>query len=146
MRPIKKGGGVDQFVMASPDGEDGHHLYMHVSAWSDTVTAFLKAQNLLPLGDTGDARTRTAQRAHAGRLGDQDKEIWRRFLLAPPYKTLVANESGQLSILAAAFDQSLADGEAIDRCKKANGGGKHCSIVARDARREVGEPGVNGSR
>ena len=31
-----KGGGVDQFVLAPPDGEDGHHLYAHVAAWSAT--------------------------------------------------------------------------------------------------------------
>jgi len=55
----------------------------------------------------------------------------RRFLLAPPFKTLVANDSGELSISAAAFDQSMADSKAIDKCKKAPGGSKSCSIVAK---------------
>ena len=64
-------------------------------------------------------------------LGYQDKDMWGRFLLAPPFKTLVANERGQLSMIAAAFDQSLADSEAKDRCNKANGGSKHCTIVAK---------------
>jgi dienelactone hydrolase len=127
----KKGGGVNQFVMAPPDGDDGHHLYMHVSAWSDTVTAFLKAQNLLPLGDKVMLAPLPPNVPMPAALGDADKDTWRRFLLAPPYKTLAANESGQLSISAAAFDQSLADSEAMDRCRKANGGGKRCSIVAR---------------
>jgi hypothetical protein len=44
---------------------------------------------------------------------------------------LVANERGQLSIYAAGFDQSLADSEAMDRCKKAYGGSKYCSIIAK---------------
>jgi hypothetical protein len=127
----KKGGGTEQFVAAPPDGEDGHHLYMHVAAWSDTVTAFLKAQNLLPLGDTVLPAPEPPNVPMPAALGDKDKEVWRRFLLAPPFKTLVANERGQLSIYAAGFDQSLADSEAMDRCKKAFGGSKYCSIIAK---------------
>ena len=127
----KKGGGTEQFVAAPPDGEDGHHLYMHVAAWSDTVTAFLKAQNLLPLGDTVLPAPEPPNVPMPAALGDKDKEVWRRFLLAPPFKTMVANERGQLSIYAAGFDQSLADSEAMDRCKKAFGGSKYCSIIAK---------------
>jgi len=127
----KKGGGLNQFVMAPPDGEDGHHLYMHVAAWSDTVTAFLKTQNLLPLGDTVLPGPEPPNVPMPATLKDSDKEMWRRFLLAPPFKTLVANDSGELSISAAAFDQSMADSKAIDKCKKAPGGSKSCSIVAK---------------
>jgi dienelactone hydrolase len=127
----KKGGAVNQFVMAPPDGEEGHHLYMHVAAWSDTVTAFLKAQNLLPLGDTVLPEPEPINLPMPATLKDKDKDMWRRFLLAPPYKTLVVNESGELSISAAAFDQALADSKAIDKCKKASSGGKSCSIVAK---------------
>ena len=127
----KKGGGANQFVMAPPDGEDGHHLYMHVAAWSDTVNAFLKAQNLLPLADTVLPAPEPPDMPMPAALGDADKTMWRRFLLAPPYKTLVVNERGQLLISAAAFDQSLADSEAMDRCKKALGGSNRCSIVAK---------------
>lgn len=46
-----KGGGAGQLVMLPGDGTDGHDLFGHVSAWSDTVDGFLKAHNLLPLGD-----------------------------------------------------------------------------------------------
>ena len=127
----RKGGAVDQFVMAPPDGEDGHHLYMHVAAWSDTVTAFLRAQNLLPLGDEVLPAPVPPNLPMPASLGEKDKDTWRRFLLAPPFKTLVANENGQLMIFAAAFDQSLADSGAIDRCKKMPGGSKRCTIVAR---------------
>jgi dienelactone hydrolase len=127
----KKGGGANEFVMAPPDGEDGHHLYTHVAAWSDTVTAFLKAQNLLPLGDTVLPAPEPPNVPMPAGLGDKDREMWTRFLLAPPYKTLVADENGRLSLFAAGFDQLLADSGALDRCKKAPGGSKHCSIVAR---------------
>ena len=62
-------------------------------------------------------------------LKASDAETWKHFLLAPPYKTLVADESGKLWIAAAGFDQPLADDQARDRCKA--GGGKNCMIVAR---------------
>jgi len=127
----KTGGGVNQFLMVPPDGEDGHHLYMHVAAWSDAVNTFLKAQNLLPLGDTVLPAPDPPNLPMPADLGDKDKEMWRRFLLAPPYKALAVNERGELALFAAGFDQSLADSGALDRCKKAPGGSKHCSIVAR---------------
>ena len=131
----KKGGGMDQFVMAPPDGDDGHRLYWHVSAWSDTVNAFLKAQNLLPLGDTllpAPAPPNVPMPdALASKDPQKDRDTWRRFLLAPPYKSLAVNENGETFLSAAGFDQSLADEDAMDRCKKAPGGSKHCTIIAR---------------
>jgi dienelactone hydrolase len=45
---FKAAGGQDEFVLAPPDGDDGHHLFSHIEAWSDTVDAFLKQQNLAP--------------------------------------------------------------------------------------------------
>jgi hypothetical protein len=127
----KKGGGVNLFVMAPPDGEDGHHLYTHVAARSETVTAFLKAQNLLPLGDTVLPEPEPPNLPMPATLKDTDQDMWRRFLLAPPFKTLVANESGELFISAAAFDQSIADSKGIDKCKKASGRNNRCTIVAK---------------
>ena len=32
-----KSGAAEQFVLAPPDRDEGHHLYSHISAWSDTV-------------------------------------------------------------------------------------------------------------
>ncbi len=127
----KKGGGVNQFVMAPPDGEDGHHLYSHVAAWSDTVTAFLKTQGLLPLGDFVLPAPVPPDVLMPAGLGDKDKEMWARFLLAPPFKSLAVDERGELSLFAAGFDQSLADSGAMEKCKKAHGESKHCSIVAK---------------
>jgi dienelactone hydrolase len=42
-------GGNDQFVLAAPNGDEGHHLFSHPSAWSDTADAFLTAHSLNPL-------------------------------------------------------------------------------------------------
>lgn len=127
----KKGGGTDELVLAPPDGEDGHHLYGHVAAWSDTVSAFLKAQNLLPLGDVVLPGPAAPDIPMPAPLTDKDKDAWRRFLLAPPYKALAVNEIGETFGSAAGFDQSLADDAAMDRCKKAPSGSKHCAIIAR---------------
>jgi dienelactone hydrolase len=124
-----KNGAANQFVMAPPDGADGHHLYGHVAAWSDTVQAFLKAHNLLPLGDVVLPAPEPPDIPMPAELKASDAETWKRFLLAPLYKTLVVDEDGRLSMAGAAFDQELADEQARDRCKA--GGGKGCTIVAR---------------
>ncbi len=124
-----KTGATNQFVMAPPDGDDGHHLYAHVAAWSDTVEAFLKAHNLLPLGDTLLPEPQVPNLPMPPGLQAKDEETWKRFLLAAPYKALVLDDSGKLWIGAAGFDQNLADESAKDRCKK--GGGNRCEIVAR---------------
>jgi dienelactone hydrolase len=124
-----KSGSTIQFLMAPPDGEDGHHLYTHVSAWSDAVQAYLKTQNLLPLGDTVLAEPRPPDVPMPPELKDKDAETWRRFLLGPPYKTLVQDENGALWMSGAGFEQALADDAAKDKCKKA--GGHECTIVAK---------------
>jgi dienelactone hydrolase len=124
-----KSGAAVQFEMMPPDGEEGHHLYGHVAAWSDLVEAFLKAHNLLPLGDTVLPAPEPPDVPMPPGLTDKDAEIWKRFLLAPPFKTLVSDENGALTIAAAGFDQSLADEDAKDHCKKA--GGHRCTIVVR---------------
>jgi dienelactone hydrolase len=48
---FKAGGGQDEFIKAPPDGEDGHHLFSHVEAWSDMVDGFFKEQKLAPLNE-----------------------------------------------------------------------------------------------
>jgi hypothetical protein len=117
--------------MAPPDGDDGHHLYGHVAAWSATVTAFLKAQNLLPLGDTVLPAPQPPNVPMPATLTDANKNAWKSFLLAPPYKALAVNEHGETFLFAAGFDQSLADDGALDRCKKAPASSNNCKIIAR---------------
>jgi dienelactone hydrolase len=124
-----KNGATNQFVMAPPDGDDGHHLYAHVAGWSDTVEAFLKAHNLLPLGDTVLPAPQVPNVPMPSGFEAKDGETWNRFLQAPPYKALARDDSGKLWVGAAAFDQGLADESAKDHCKK--GSGNRCEIVAR---------------
>jgi dienelactone hydrolase len=122
-------GATVQFELQPPDGDDGHRLFGHVAAWSDLVQAFLKTHNLLPLGDTVWPAPQPPNVPMPAGLTDKDEETWKRFLLAPPFKTLISDENGALSIAAAGFDQPMADDDAKDHCKKA--GGHRCTIVAR---------------
>jgi dienelactone hydrolase len=126
-----KGGGVEQLVLAPPDRDEGHHLYSHIAAWSDTVQAFLKAQNLLPLGDQLLPAPQPPNIPAPAGLIDQGQQAWKQFLLGAPFKAFATNGQNAWGLAQAAFDQQIADGEAIDRCKKAAAGVGNCAIAAR---------------
>ena len=128
-----KGGGVDQFVLEPPDGEDGHHLYAHPAAWSEAVEEFLKSHNLLPLGEVVLPAPEPPKIPPPAGLGDKGEEAWKHFLLGAPYKAFATNGQGEWGLAQGAFDQSIADGDAMDRCKKAAAGNGSCSLVARTA-------------
>jgi len=128
-----KGGGVEQFVLAPPYGEDGHHLYRDPNAWPATVEGFLREHNLLPLGDVVLARPEPPKVPAPAGLPDQGQEAWRRYLLGGPFKAFAVNGQGQWGSAQAAFDQSIADGEAMDRCRQSSAGAGSCAIVARTA-------------
>jgi dienelactone hydrolase len=126
-----RSGASEQFVLAPADRDEGHHLYGHISAWSDTVQAFLKAHNLLPLGDEVLPAPQPPNVSPPAGLHDQGLQAWKEFLLEAPYKTFATNGQGVWGIAQAAFDQQIADQDAIDRCKKAAAGAGTCAIVAR---------------
>jgi len=126
-----KHGGVEQFVLAPPDGDDGHHLYSHPGVWSATVAEFLKAHNLLPLGDVVLPAPEPAKIPPPAGLPDKGQEAWRRYLLGGPFKAFATNGQGQWGLAQGAFDQDIADSQAMDRCKQAAAGAGSCSVVAR---------------
>ena len=126
-----KNGASEQFVLAPPDRDEGHHLYSHISAWSDVVNAFLKAHNLLPLGDEVLPAPQPPNLPAPAGLRDQSLQSWKAFLLSAPFKAFATNGQGAWGDTHAAFTQQIADGEALDRCKKAAAGAGICAIVAR---------------
>ena len=126
-----KGGGVEQFVLAPPDRDEGHHLYSHISAWSDTVQAFLKAHNLLPLGDQLLPVPQPLNIPAPPGLVDQGQQAWKQYLLGAPFKAFATNGQNAWGLAQAAFGQQIADGQAIDRCKKAANANGSCTIMAR---------------
>jgi len=128
----RKGGGTDEFVMAPPDGEDGHHLYAHTEAWSETVTAFLKAHSLLPLGDVVLPLPAIPDVPPPTGLHDNGLDAWKRFLAGAPYKAFATTGDGEWGQSHGMFDQSLADHDAIEHCRKAAGAKANaCRVVAR---------------
>ena len=127
----KDGGGTDKLVIAPPYGDDGHYLYSHLAAWCDTVSAFLKAQNLLPLGDTVLPLPAPPDVPMPRMLTEANKDAWKSFLLAPPYKALAVNAIGETFLFTAGFNQALADDGALDRCRKAPFSNNNCKIIAR---------------
>jgi len=126
-----KNGGVEQFVLAPPDGEDGHHLYGHPEAWSSTVEDFLRAHNLLPLGDVVLPPPEPPKIPPPAGLSDRGQEAWKRYLLGGPFKAFAINGQKHWGFAQGAFDQGIADSEAIERCEKAPGNSGKCSVVAR---------------
>ena len=126
-----KSGDPVQFVLAAPDRDEGHHLYSHISAWTDTVQAFLKVHNLLPMGDELLPAPQPANMPPPAGLQDKGLEAWRQYFLAAPFKAFASNGQGAWGLAQAAFNQQIADADAVDRCKKAASGAGSCSIVAR---------------
>lgn len=128
-----KSGGVEEFVLAPPDGEDGHHLYGHITAWSPTVEGFLKARGLLPLGDEVLPPPKAPPVPAPPGLKDRGVEAWERFLVGAPFKAFATDGQSGWGLAQGAFDQQIADGEAMDRCRKADAGRGVCAIAARTA-------------
>jgi hypothetical protein len=126
-----KGGGVEQFVLAPAYPDDGHHLYRDPDAWSATVEGFLREHILLPLGDVVLPGPQPPNVSAPAGLPDEGQQAWRRYLVAGPFKAFAVNGKGQWGSAHAAFDQGIADGEAMDRCKQAAAGAGGCAIVAR---------------
>jgi dienelactone hydrolase len=128
----RKGGGADEFVMAPPDGDDGHHLYAHIDAWPEQVTAFLKAHGLLPLGDTVLPPPAVPDVPAPGGLHGHGVDGWKRYLAAPPFRAFAMTADGFWGDSYGQFDQAIADHDAVEHCKKAAGAnGNGCQVVAR---------------
>ena len=126
-------GGTDQFVLAPPDGDDGHHLYAHISAWSSTVDQFLSAHQLLPLATPYPMPTPPPVALPAG-LSERGQEAFHSFLIYGPNKAFATNGEGVFGLAVGQFAQSLADQRAMENCEKARnakGSGPPCEIVSR---------------
>ncbi|MBB6144885.1 dienelactone hydrolase [Silvibacterium bohemicum] len=129
----RKAGGSVEFVLALPDGEDGHHLYAHVEAWSATVESFLRARDLLPLGDEVLPLPAAPNVPPPAGVSERGLNAWKRYLVYGPYKAFAVSSNGEWGSTNGAFDQQLADQDAMDRCRKAATEGAACQIVSRTA-------------
>jgi dienelactone hydrolase len=127
---FQSSGGTDEFVLAPPDGDDGHHLYGHVAAWSATVDTFLRAHQLLPVDPPLPGPTPPKVDPPAG-LSDRGVEAFKSFLILGPHKAFATNGHGPFGLSTGQFDQQLADQHALENCNKNVHGGAACAVVAR---------------
>jgi dienelactone hydrolase len=129
---FQSGGGTDEFVLAPPDGDDGHHLYGHVAAWSSTVDTFLRAHQLVSVDPLLPPPTPPKVDPPAG-LKDRGQEAFKTFLVLGPHKAFATNGAGVYGYTVGMFNQQLADEHALENCNKNVHGGPQCTIVARGA-------------
>jgi dienelactone hydrolase len=127
---FESGGGKEEFVLAPPDGDDGHHLYGHVAAWSAAVDAFLGEHQLLPLTVPYEGPTAPDVAAPAG-LHDRGLEAFKTFLILGPNKAFATTGVGTYGMSTGQFNQQLADEHALENCNKARKQGPPCAIVSR---------------
>jgi dienelactone hydrolase len=120
-------GGQDQFVLAPPNGDDGHHLFAHVDAWSATVDEFLKAQNLAPLAELLPALKPPNLPAPAG-LSEEGQHAFESYLLLGPHRAFAISEhSFGMSVANRSVDDARS--KALENCKKSAQKGDVCTIV-----------------
>jgi dienelactone hydrolase len=128
---FRKGGGDEQFVMAPPDGEDGHHLFGHVSKWSPVVEDFMRKHDLLPLGAEVLPPPLAPDIAAPAGLSEPGIAAFRRFLTDAPYKAFVTNGGEVWGLSSGQFDQETADRKAMEQCRSAAKGAGACKITHR---------------
>ncbi len=128
---FRKGGGKDEFVLVPPDGEDGHHFYYNVAKWSPMIEAYLRARDLLPLGDQVLPPPLLPNVPDPTGLSEAGVEAFHRFLMNGPFKAFATNGADVWGSSTGQFTQQAADRKAMERCKAAAKGAGGCKIVVR---------------
>lgn len=113
---FRAGGGRDEFVLAPPDGEDGHHLFGHVEAWSDTVDAFLKEQNLAPQNGLLPEVQAPNIPPPAG-LSAEGLHAFHTYLIMGPHKAFAMSD-GPYGFSTGRMTAAEAREKAVDNCKR----------------------------
>ncbi len=124
---FRSGGGQDQFVLAPPDGDDGHHLFSHPSAWSDTVDAFLKAQNLAPLAELLP-EVHPPDIAPPQGLGEEGRRAFHNYLILGPHKAFAMSASA-FGMSTARLTADEARRKAMESCKHNEKQRQPCKVV-----------------
>jgi dienelactone hydrolase len=124
---FRAGGGRDQFVLAPPDGDDGHHLFGHVAAWSPIVDEFLKAQQLAPLADLLPEVQAPNIPPPAG-LNDEGLRAFHNYLILGPHKAF-AMSATSFGLSTGRMTVGEAREKAEDNCKHATKSKDPCRVV-----------------
>jgi dienelactone hydrolase len=127
---FRSGGGQDQFVLAPPDGEDGHHLFSHIEAWSPTVDAFLSAQNLAPLAELLPEVQPPNIPPPPG-LSEDGVAAFRKYLILGPHKAFAVSGSS-FGFSTGRMTVGEAREKAVDSCKHSEKSREACKVVSVD--------------
>jgi dienelactone hydrolase len=120
-------GGQDQFVLAPPNGDDGHHLFRHVSAWSAIVDGFLKEHNLEPLPELLPEIKPPNLPPPPG-LSEEGLHAFRSYLVLGPHKAFATSEHF-FGVSTANMNTEEAKKNALDRCRQSAKKSEECKVV-----------------
>jgi hypothetical protein len=123
-------GGNDQFVLAPPIGDDGHSLFRHVDAWSDTVDAFLIAHQLNPLPQPFPEIPPPNVPPPPG-LSENGQHAFESYLLLGPHKAF-ATSPHSFGFSTAQISADDARHKALDNCRHSVRSGEDCVVVSVD--------------
>lgn len=126
-------GGQDQFVLAPPDGDDNHHLFRHVSAWSAIVDDFLKQHHLEPLSELLP-NIQPPNLPPPPDLSEQGLNAFRSYLLLGPHKAFAVSEHF-FGLSTANMNTEEAEKNALDKCRQAAQKKEICTVVYIDDRK-----------
>jgi dienelactone hydrolase len=127
---FRKGGGIDEFVMAPPYSDEGHHFFTDVNGWSPIVEGFLKEKGLLPLPKLLPEPDVAYVPPPPG-LSNSGLAAFHNFLMYGPQKAFATNGRGGWGMATGMFNQELADKRALDNCTKNAKNPVGCAIVFR---------------
>ena len=128
---FKKGGGNNEFVMVPPDGEDGHHLFGHVSKWSPIVEEYLRRQDLLPLKQEVLSPPALPNLPAPIGLPAAGVAAFQQFLANGPFKAFASDGAAAWGYSTGQFTQEIADRVAVENCKRKNNGPAACRVIER---------------
>jgi dienelactone hydrolase len=123
-------GGNDQLVLAPPIGDDGHSLFRHPSAWSDTVDAFLIAHQLNPLPQPFP-EIRPPNIPPPPGLSDTGQRDWENYLLLGPHKAFAVSPH-HWGFSTAQMTTDDARHKAIGNCRHNDQNHEECAVVSVD--------------
>lgn len=123
-------GGLDQFVLAPPIGDDGHALFRHIDAWSSTVGDFLKAQNLTTMAEPLPELKPPNVPPPSG-LSEEGLQSFQSYLLLGPHKAF-ATSPHSFGFSTARMTTDEARKKALENCKNAAQNNEQCKVVSVD--------------
>jgi len=123
-------GGNDQFVIAPPVGDDGHSLFRHVSAWSDTVDAFLNAHQLNPLPQPFP-EIQPPNITPPPSLAEDGQRAWNNYLLLGPHKAFAVSPHFY-GFAVAQMTTDDARRKAVENCRHNAQNKEDCAVVSTD--------------